>query len=142
MIENIVASCSKPRLLSLLQSKRFGGGGGRPAGHGRPTFNFKEKRILGLDKKYNKLKLQPTGFFSDIEEHFDPKRDFMIKFADQENFKEPDIDWTVNEKRVFNVASLYGSNKGCDMLPAKPKRQPFSYKRIFGQKGSSTSSRS
>lgn len=125
MLDSIFLNRAKPRLLSILQSKRFGGGGGRPAGHGRPSFNFKEKKILGLDKKYKKFNPQPSGFFSDIEEFFDPARDVRVKLSEKEDFEEPNMDWDSNDKKVFNVAALYGSNKSYGMLVRKQKRKPY-----------------
>lgn len=115
---------------------RFGGGGGRPGG--RPSYNYKERRVLGIDEPYKKLKLRPWGFMEDIEHliKLDEKAgDFEVDFAKTVNFKEPAFDYarTSNRKRV-DPASLFGSNKGYGMIATPPKKQNFSHKRIFGEK--------
>ena len=65
-------------------------GGGRPGG--RPTFNWKEKRALGLDKEFGELKAGPFGYFEDIENHFakDVEKSF-IKLGDIEEYTAPDV---------------------------------------------------
>ena len=71
-----------------LISKRYAGGGGRPGG--RPTFNWKEKKQLGLDAtKIKPFKLNPQmGYWDDIKDHFNPARDKMIDLTNLETFKE------------------------------------------------------
>ncbi len=126
----------RPKSLFELISKRHAGGGGRPGG--KPTLNFKQKRILGLDKPFKRFKLRPFGDFDDHFEGFyneaenNPKH-IMINLGQHDVWKEPDIDYDVNVKKNILVSNLFGSHKNCGMLPSK-RRQRGERKLTFGEK--------
>ena len=113
-----------------LQIVRYAGGGGRP-GKAR-TLNWKQKRILGLDKpqaKSFKDVVRPTGDFSDIAGFFDEKSgDRMIDITDLENFESPKIkEEVMNDKKKVRLNMLFGSNKPFGALTV-PKREKFVFR--------------
>lgn len=115
---------------SSLQIFRFAGGGGRPGK--TPTLNWKQKRILGLDKpktKSFKDIVRPTGDFSDIEKFFDEKAgDRMIDITDLETFESPKIEEeVVNDKKKVQLNMLFGSKKPYGML-VFPKKEKFVFR--------------
>lgn len=122
--------------------KRHGGGGGRPGG--KPTLNFKEKRILGVDKPYQRLKFRPTGQWSELEPFFDPSRgDFIIPLDGLEEYTEPDASYFFkNNRKMIQPSLLFGSNKSTGLLNDRRRKQPFSHSRIFGHKSANQTSTS
>jgi len=118
---------------------RYAGGGGRPGGV--PKFNWKEKKLLNINQKRKPLKLRPYGYWEDIEEFFDPKRDVMLPWEqDEKTFDDPAFAGKINtesDRKRLDMRSLYGSSKSYGMLPVKdvPKEmKKYSYERIFGEK--------
>eukprot|EP01040_Poterioochromonas_malhamensis_P014745 gene14745-16369_t len=122
---------------SLLNQKRFGGGGGGRPG-GKPTFNWKQKIELGLVKteKVKKTPLNLTGRYVELKDHVNPTSgDLIIDFAkNADGLKEAQAHFHSlnNPQPRLNLTSLYGSNKSYGFLPKKPRKKPFSHKRIFG----------
>lgn len=108
--------------------KRYAGGGGRPGG--KPTFNWKERKQLGLDNINKKpFKLNPQmGLWDDIKDHFDEsKGDKMIDITDLENFEEDPEDLKRledkgyvgenNTRKQINIKKLFGSSKAKSVGP-------------------------
>lgn len=117
--------------VSKLLVRWGGGGGGRPGK--RRTFNWKEKRILGLDKPKAKTfeeVLRPTGRLADIEPFFnEAEGDYKIDITDLDDFNPPDYAPEVfNDKKKVQVSMLFGSQKGFGMfVPSSNKRSPNKY---------------
>jgi hypothetical protein len=124
-----------------LIGKRFNGGG-RPGG--RPTFNWKEKKILGLDNtKLPPLKMRPSGLLEDIMPYFDESRgDFIIDITKLEKFEEPPekvlTSDATDQRKVIHVPRLFGSHKPAKALPHLGRKTVFSghraEKRVFPRK--------
>lgn len=116
-----------------LQTVRHAGGGGRPGK--KPTFNWKEKKILGLDKprmKSFKEALKPSGDFEDIEPFFDEKSgDMMIDITNLENFEPPvpgTLEEQFNDKKKVRISTLFGSKKPSGMIEYKKKENHFKFR--------------
>ena len=127
----------RSQLRGSLHVLRFAGGGGRPGK--TPTLNWKQKRILGLDKpktKSFKEIVRPTGDFSDIEKFFDEKAgDRMIDITNLETFVSPQIEEEViNDKKKVQLKMLFGSNKPHGML-VLPKKEKFVFRFSRSAKG-------
>lgn len=127
----------RSHLRGSLQVFRFAGGGGRPGK--TPTLNWKQKRILGLDKpktKSFKEIVRPTGDFSDIEKFFDEKAgDSMFDITDLENFEPPKIEEEeINDKKKVQLNMLFGSKKPFGML-SLPKKEKFVFRFSRTSKG-------
>jgi hypothetical protein len=121
------------------QVVRHAGGGGRPGK--RPTFNWKQKKILGLDKIPEKTFeeiVRPTGNFSDIERFFNPEAgDRMVDLTTLEDFEPEKIQQDkYNDKKKVNTSMLYGSAKASGMLK-RPKKERFQFR--FSKKTSTDS---
>jgi hypothetical protein len=130
---------------------RFGGGGGGRPG-GKPAFNWKEKKALGIAvvkanaprKKYFPRGVHLRGDFSTIEH--------LVKDLPEEdvvnlNPTDPNTNKAVQamlerleaERQTrqttptLNVAALFGPQKSVGALPRKlNKKVEFSHNRIFG----------
>ncbi len=106
--------------LNSVIMKRYAGGGGRPGG--KPTFNWKQKKALGLDKpKLKPFKIRPEiSLFDDIAPYFDPSRgDLIVPIGD--NFREPpypykNVEEIVDNQKKIKISRLFGSNKPSGMI--------------------------
>jgi hypothetical protein len=110
-------------------------GGGRPGK--APTFNWKQKKLLGLDGEKMKTfeeSLKPMGNYSDIERFFDERAgDRKVELTSLENFEAESVqEEKVNDKKKVEVRSLFGSHKAFGMIeyPQKPK-----FKFIYRHRG-------
>lgn len=128
----------RPQVSNFLKScVRFAGGGGQPGG--KPTFNWKERRLLGLDTlKKKKTKIKDSGPLNELLDAIDPNDiEEIVVFTPGMNYTvPPPEDETTREfrrkdKKTLNMRQLFGSHKAYGMLPVKV-RQPFSYERVFG----------
>jgi hypothetical protein len=114
-----------------VMAKRFAGGGGRPGA--KPTFNWKERRALGLEEVGKKRTKSPVrGDFADLEALVD-KESFI-------NILEQPDGFTVggnipNDKKLINPAGLFGSGKPRGAIQKKRNygNSRFSHTRIFGK---------
>ena len=63
---------------SIYQQYRYAGGGGRPGG--RPTFNWKQRKLLGLDDLRNQreMRIKFAGDFNDLKPFMDTNRYIYI----------------------------------------------------------------
>ena len=63
---------------SIYQQYRYAGGGGRPGG--RPTFNWKQRKLLGLDDLRNQreMRIKFAGDFNDLKPFMDTNRYICI----------------------------------------------------------------
>ena len=61
---------------SIYQQHRYAGGGGRPGG--KPTFNWKQRKELGLDnlKDEKDMRVKFAGDFNDLKSFMDSSRYF------------------------------------------------------------------
>jgi len=135
MLQGILVLRRKSNL-HLFVAVRNGGGGGRPGG--ARVLNFKEKKILGLDKPYKRLTNKPFGFFDELEPFIDESRgDFIIPIGHLDYFEEPDTG-DLNDKRKIDVKALFGSNKSSGILVERHKKKRFSHSRVFGHKMNKT----
>lgn len=102
------------------------------------AFNWKQKIELGLVKteKVKKTPLNLTGRYVELKDHVNPTSgDLIIDFAkNADGLKEAQAHFHSlnNPQPRLNLTSLYGSNKSYGFLPKKPRKKPFSHKRIFG----------
>lgn len=120
-------------------TRRFAGGGGRPGG--RPAFNWKQKKMLGLNEaRLKPFKLKPRyGVLEDILPYFDSSRgDMIVDITDLEKWEEPPNPYKnmeeENSKKKINSSRLFGSSKPCGLLPDKGRnkyRGPAYLKRVF-----------
>ncbi len=107
------------------------------------AFSWKEKQLLRLNSKQKKdVKFRPFGDFEQLKEIFDSsKGDFIIDFDEKVKFEEPaekmkKMQEKINDKKVIDVARLFGSQKTSSYhLPKKRKiYKYFDYARVFGQR--------
>eukprot|EP01041_Mallomonas_annulata_P003705 gene3705-7368_t len=116
------------------------GGGGRPGG--RPAFNWKERKTLGLDGASKELKARPIGDFNDIEGFMDPSRgDILVNLTDLEHWDEPEkemiSDGYRDARKTIQIGMLFGPNKIAGTILRKEsnaEKPNFSHRRIFGSK--------
>jgi len=130
-VRSRVVSCTR-----VLVSKRFAGGGGRPGA--KPTFNWKERRELGLpEPRHHLAKLPVRGTYDDIEEMADEET-FIDVLAQEDGFSFGG-DTLPNDKKVIEPSMLFGPSKAQSRGKILKKRNykgaRFSHSRIFGKKG-------
>lgn len=101
-------------------------------------FNWKQKIELGLVKteKVKKTPLNLTGRYVELKDHVNASAgDLIIDFtknADALKEAQAHFHSLNNPQPKLILTSLYGSNKSYGFLPKKPRKKPFSHKRIFG----------
>ena len=116
--------------------KRFAGGGGRPGA--RPTFNWKERRALGLPEAGEVApKTRKMGDFDDIAKYV--SEDAMLDVLNQDDGWE--LEEIGSDKKVIHPSNLFGAGKGRGKLLKKRNynRKTFSHTRIFGKSLKSSS---
>lgn len=115
-----------------------GGGGGRPGG--APKYNWKQNKILNIQKNEEKVRIRPFGMVEDIEKYYcEEDGDFTVDLSSIENWREPKelTQVSQNTKKQLKISFLFGTNKTSGLLPVY-KKQRFSHKRVFGHKSSLT----
>ena len=159
MLQNSFLKTIRNSNVLLTTVRHGGGGGGRPGG--KPTFNWKQRKILGLDgaKALKPYKFKPTfQLFSDLEPYFDPKKDVIIDITDLETFEEPQelldrvakddsetenkYEGENNTRKQVQITSLFGSAKPFGLLPNHTRSNRYCgeklTKRVFPKKKGST----
>lgn len=120
-----------PTAAFRLIGRRFkGGGGGRPGG--KPTFNWKEKKILNLTHVRKPVKMPLSGNFKMIEKHFDVNHgDFKITLSGNApnvgNMTLEKLSTQLNMSRTkkVNLNLLFGSNKPFGELKREVAKRSF-----------------
>lgn len=105
------------------------------------AFNWKQKKILGIDgaNSNRQFKLRPYGKFEDIKD-FIKDKDVVLPFDGKDKSFEHEVLAAAivpeSYKKKIDVNQLYGSHKGCGMIPRKNNdlKLGYSYERVFGEK--------
>mmetsp|Transcript_24397 Transcript_24397/g.18540 ORF Transcript_24397/g.18540 Transcript_24397/m.18540 type:complete len:165 (+) Transcript_24397:126-620(+) len=154
-INTVTRSVIKSKVMSVyVPGIRFGGGGGGRPG-GKPAFNWKEKKLLGIKspilntprKQFLPQGIHLHGDFRTIEHLLRdiPPEDVVEVDATDETKALQEIEKMVNRielerqtKRTqpqININSLFGSSKSVGRLPTKlNKRLNFGRQRVNRQR--------
>ena len=106
------------------------------------AFNWKEKMQLRLEKKANRKKkgggMKEYGFLEELGAEVNDIPMRPVEFPSKEDFLVPTnklmgVDPSSNGRTQLNMTLMFGSNKPYGLLPAKPHKQRFSMKRVFGK---------
>ena len=137
-MQSIRSLVLKPSFLNQI-TKRFAGGGGRPGG--KPTFNWKERRQLGLAPAGTKApRMRSYGDEWEMR-HIITEEDLAntIKLYDVNDTDPQPFEYTeelIYDKKIIPVTSLFGPHKyrGAIFKKFNYQNKKFSHQRIFGVK--------
>lgn len=110
---------------------RHAGGGGRPGG--KPTFSWKQRKILGLDRKNipinEKIRKEVGNLASEdeLKKFVADNKGILIKIEPTDSFTIPkeimDADQDLQHTRKkLNVTSLFGPDKARGYLPPNKRK--------------------
>lgn len=104
----------------------------------RLAFNWKQRKQLGLDlpKQPEEMKLEYFGDYEDLMKDERYKGGTFVDVPSEGTFEytQGKVDEPDRQRKVINVAMLYGANKPTGPAVLEKKRERFSHKRVFGHK--------